>query len=137
MAAGEGTRSDQGGGWLVVFLFILVVGAIIAAVISLAALVDPFNWTPRVDEVWADWQGDCALGDRFPGFWWHAAVNLAYTAVTVTVAGRFVAAVVQLRKRRVARYDTLEAAAALRPPTASASAQPSCWGSWRCCRSPS
>src|SRR3954469_25837123 len=101
MAAGEGTRSGQGGGCLVVFLFILVVGAIIAAVISLAALVDPFNWMPRVDAVWADCEGDCALGDRFAGFCCHAAVNVADAVVTVTVAGRFVAAVAQLRKRRV------------------------------------
>jgi hypothetical protein len=105
--AGQG-----GGGCLALFVLALIVGAIVAAVISLAALIDPFNWMPRVGEIWADCEGDCALAHRFPGFWWHAAANLAYAAVAAAMACVFVAAVVELREKRVDRFDSVTAAAA-------------------------
>ena len=112
MASRNSTKSDQGGGCLALFVLALVVGAIVAAAISFAALVDPFDWMPRVGEIWADCQGDCALAHRFPGFWWHAVANLVYVAVALVAACAFIATVLDLREKRVARYDTAQAAAA-------------------------
>jgi hypothetical protein len=110
--ASRSTRSDEGGGCLAFFLIILVVGLIVMAIISLAAAVDPFDWMPRVGQIWADCSGDCALAHRFPGFWWHAVANLIYAGVAVAAACAFIAAVADLREARVARYDDAAAAAA-------------------------
>jgi hypothetical protein len=112
MANSRGNQGGQGGGCLAWFVLALIVGAIVAAVISLAALIDPFNWMPRVGEIWADCEGDCALAHRFPGFWWHAAANLVYAAIAAAVACAFVVAVVDLREKRVDRFDSATAAAA-------------------------
>ena len=81
-----------------------MVAAIVSAAISLAALVDPFDWMPSVHAIWADCDGDCALAHRFPGFWWHAIANLAYAALAVAVTIFFLATVVDVRKTRVGRY---------------------------------
>jgi hypothetical protein len=53
MADSWGNQSAQGGGCLALFLVVLIVTAIVEAVISLAAL-DPFNWMPRIGDIWAD-----------------------------------------------------------------------------------
>jgi hypothetical protein len=112
MANSGGNQSAQGGGCLALFLVVLILGAIVAALISLAALVDPFNWMPPVGEIWADCEGDCALAHRFPGFWWHAAANLVYAAAAATMACLFLVAVVEVREKRVDRYDSAKAASA-------------------------
>ena len=66
------------------------------------------------DEVWADCDGDCALAHRFPGFWWHVVVNLAYTAFALFVLFGFGSTVAALRKARLARYDSAAAMQAFR-----------------------
>jgi hypothetical protein len=82
------------------------------AVISLAALIDPFDWMPKAHEIWEDCSGDCALAHRYPGFWWHAAANLLYATLAVAVGGGFLAAVRDLRTTRVARFNSDADAAA-------------------------
>ena len=87
--------------------------SIVMAVISLAALVDPFDWMPRVHRIWADCSGDCALAHRFPGFWWHAAANLALRRGRGR--GRVAPSsprVADVRGKRVARYDSADDLAA-------------------------
>ena len=110
--ASRSTRGSAGGGCLGVFVVLIIVALIVMGVISLAALIDPFDWMPSVHRIWADCSGDCALAHRFPGFWWHAAANLVYAALAVTVAGVFLAAVHDVRSTRVARFDSARAAAA-------------------------
>src|SRR4051794_24885561 len=112
MARGGSSSSGGGCGGLIAVL--LVVGAIVAAAISLAAIVDPFGWMPSLDVMWADCDGDCALAHRFPGFWWHVVVNLAYTAFSLFVLFRFGSTVAALRKARLARYDSAAAMQAFR-----------------------
>ena len=102
MARSSGGSSGGGCGTLIAFA--LVVAAIVAGAISLAALVDPFDWMPSVHAIWDDCEGDCALAHRFPGFWWHVTANLAYAALAVAVTIRFLATVVDVRKTRVGRY---------------------------------
>jgi hypothetical protein len=99
-------RSSQaeGGGCLGLFLVLMVIALVAMAVISFAALIDPFDWMPRVGTIWADCSGDCALAHRFPGFWWHAAANLVYVGAAVAAACAFVAGVADVRGKRVARY---------------------------------
>ena len=70
-------------------LLIVAIAVVVAAAMSLAALVDPFDWYPSFDELWADCEDDfataqdeCSYEQRFPGFWWHLAVNLARIAAT-------------------------------------------------------
>jgi hypothetical protein len=112
MSNSQGNDGAQSGGCVALFVLALIVGAIVAALISLAALVDPFNWMPRVGEIWADCEADCALAHRFPGFWWHAAANLVYAAAAATAACCFIVAVVELREKRVGRYGSSATAAA-------------------------
>jgi hypothetical protein len=113
--ATQGNASSGGGcsgaGCLILFIG-LVLGAIVAALISVAALIDPFDWMPSVAQVWADCEGDCELAHRFPGFWWHALANLAYIAATAPAAFAFGAFVLDLRDRRAARFESADAAAA-------------------------
>jgi hypothetical protein len=94
-------------------LALLVLGAVVFALISLAALVDPFSWIPTVGDVWADCEddpatdrADCDLAARFPGFWWHAAVNLVYVAGAGALAVAFLGAVTDLREKRSARFSS-------------------------------
>jgi hypothetical protein len=112
MARGGGSSSGGGCGGLIAIM--IVIGAIVAAAISLAAIVDPFGWMSPLDVLWADCDGDCALAHRFPGFWWHVAVNLAYTAFALFVLFGFGSTVAALRKARPARYDSAAAMQAFR-----------------------
>jgi hypothetical protein len=96
----------------------LLIALVIAALISLAALVDPFSWMPSVDEVWSDCDDDygtdrdeCALENRFPGFWVHAIVNLVYTAVAGVAVAAFAGSVGEFRAKRTARFADAKAAA--------------------------
>lgn len=119
MSGAQG-RDDAGGcfGWVAVAV---VLALVVAALISVAALVDPFSWMPAVGEVWADCDDDyaterdeCALANRFPGFWVHAVVNLVYAAVALVLVLAFLASVADLRDKRVARFSSAAAAAEYR-----------------------
>jgi hypothetical protein len=76
---------EDGGGCLGCVAVVLVVGAVVAGLISIAALIDPFDWMPTVGQVWEDCpeelesRDECDLAERFPGFWEHAVVNLLWT----------------------------------------------------------
>ncbi len=113
-------KDNAGGclGWLGVAI---VLGLVVAALISVAALVDPFSWMPPVGEIWADCDDDyaterdeCALANRFPGFWIHALVNLVYAAVALGLVLVFLGSVAGLREKRVARFSSAAAAAEYR-----------------------
>jgi hypothetical protein len=113
----SGSRQQQeGSGCAVLFVGLLVIAAVVAALISLAALVDPFSWLPPVDEIWEDCTDDygtsrdeCALENRFPGFWVHAIANLAYTLVAAGLLIFLGAAVGDLREARRELFSTAEA----------------------------
>ena len=113
MARG-GSSSSGGGGCGGLIAGLIVIAAIVAAAISVAAVVDPFGWMPPLDVMWADCDGDCALAHRFPGFWWHVVVNLAYTGFALFALFGFGSTVVALRKARLARYDSAAAMQAFR-----------------------
>jgi hypothetical protein len=109
--AGSKSTQSSGGGCLALFLGLLAIALVVMGIISLAALIDPFNWMPRVGAIWKDCSGDCALAHRFPGFWLHAALNLVYAVVAVVLSGAFLMSVADLRERRVERFDSAPAAA--------------------------
>lgn len=100
---------DAGCGGCLAVLF--VIGASVAAAMALAALVDPFSWMPPIDDVFADCppapevNGSCDLSDRYPGFWLHVIVNLAYAVTAPVLLGLTVWAVVLLRSARAARFE--------------------------------
>ncbi len=99
--------SDSETAWGCVGVFIAI-AVVVAVAISLAALVDPFSWMPSVGEIWDDCEGSgnaCELAARFPGFWWHAVLNLAYTIAGAAVAGGYLVAVFDLRSKRAMRYS--------------------------------
>jgi hypothetical protein len=108
--AGSKQSSSSGGGCLALFLGLLAIALVVMGIISLAALIDPFNWMPRVGRIWEDCSGDCTLAHRFPGFWLHAVLNLVYAVVAAVVSGAFLMAVVALREKRVERFDSRDAA---------------------------
>lgn len=89
---------------------------VVGAGISIAALVDPFSWMPPLAEVWADCRDDretradeCELATRFPGFWMHVGVNLAWAAAAVVGILMSFAAAFMVREERAARFDDVEA----------------------------
>jgi hypothetical protein len=98
------------------FVIAMAIAAVVAAAISLAALVDPFDWMPTAAQIWADCEGDCELAHRFPGFWWHALANLVYAAIAAAaaVAVAFGATVLVLRAARTNRFASPGARAAYR-----------------------
>ena len=108
----SGQREPAGCGCATIFALSLVIGAVVAAVISIAALVDPFSWLPPVSEIWEDCEdtydapGDeCALSTRFPGFWPHVISSFAYVIAAVGVLARLAVAVVELRAARAERFS--------------------------------
>ena len=96
---------------------ILVMAAVVGAVISVAALVDPFSWLPPVGEIWEDCQDDldtpeedCDPATRFPGFWAHVILNFLYVVATAGLLLRLARAVAELREARPERFSGPEAA---------------------------
>lgn len=113
----EGQRDEGAGGCLGWVAVAVVLALVVGAVISVAALVDPFSWMPPVGEIWADCddrlatdRDECALENRFPGFWVHAIVNLVYAAVALALARAFGGGVAGLREKRIARFSSAAAA---------------------------
>jgi hypothetical protein len=90
---------------------VLVIGAVVAAVISVAALIDPFSWMPPLGEIWAECEDDyatavdeCDLAERYPGFWGHVAVNFAYAVASAAALGWLGRGALELRAERVERF---------------------------------
>lgn len=113
-SSGAGGESE-GGGCAVFVLVVLVIAIVVAAVVSIAALVDPFSLLPPVGEIWEDCEesfgsNECDLHQRYPGFWWHVAANLAYVAITTALLVALVEAVAKLRTTRAARFAGRDAA---------------------------
>ena len=50
----DGQGQDDGGGCLALFAVLLAIGAAVAALLSIAALIDPFSWMPAAGELWED-----------------------------------------------------------------------------------
>jgi hypothetical protein len=100
---------ESGGTGCAIVLLLIVIGLVVAALISLAALVDPFSWMPSVHRIWDDCTGNCDLAHRFPGFWAHAIGNLAWTVVAAAAAVISLAAASNFRTARRERFDDLEA----------------------------
>jgi hypothetical protein len=97
-----------------VILALVVAGM---AIISLGAIIDPFDWMPSAAQVWADCEDDsggnaCDLANRFPGFWGHLTANLAFAVVAAIALLLFVAAVAELVDGRRRRYDDAPSASA-------------------------
>ena len=108
---------DDTAGCLGCLVVVVVIALVVAGLISVAALVDPFSWMPPVGEIWADCEDDrgtvrdeCALENRFPGFWIHAIVNLVYVAVALTFAVVFAGSAADLREKRAARFASARTA---------------------------
>lgn len=114
MASNTGSGGE--GCW-VLFAGLMIVALIVAGLISLAAIVDPFSWMPSVSEVWEDCREDygddrneCDLHVRFPGFWVHALVNLVYFVIATLLLLGLWSTVAELRAARAARFSGVEAA---------------------------
>ena len=90
----------------------IALALVVAAVISIAAIIDPFSWMPTVSEVWADCSDnydtdadECDLATRFPGFWWHVIANIAYVVVVGVLLIALIGSVAEFRDARAARFD--------------------------------
>ena len=132
MSSGHSQESSgAGGGCAAAFVAILVLGAIVAALVSLAALIDPFDWMPTAGEMWEDCEDDwdtdgdeCAWNNRFPGIWVHSVVNLVYVGAAAGLLLWVVTAVGELRGARAERLSdagTLEHYVVARQSLATAS----------------
>jgi hypothetical protein len=103
--------NNSRGGCSTLIALLFAVAIVIWAVISLAALIDPFDWLPSSKQIW-DCSGECELARRYPGFWWHVAANLLYAGLAVAAGVAFLAAVRDVRPKRVDRFDSEPAAVA-------------------------
>ena len=83
----------------------LAIALVVAVLISIAALVDPFDWMPPVGQIWEDCEGECDLADRFPGFWGHAVANLVWAVATATALVWVALATRDFREARLQRFD--------------------------------
>jgi heme exporter protein D len=110
----SGQRQDEfdGGGCAALVVGAIVLALVVMAVISIAALIDPFSWLPPVAEIWEECEDDpdtlrddCDLAVRFPAFWPHVIANLVYIAVVVVLLGLLALAVAQLREARTERFS--------------------------------
>ncbi len=110
LSIGEGQAQD-GGGCLALFAVLLTIGAAVAALLSVAALVDPFSWMPSVGELWEDCPAEyddpdqCDWSVRFPCLWGHAFVNLLYVSAGVGALVWVASAVNDLREARAQRFS--------------------------------
>lgn len=98
------------------FAVVMVICAVLAAVMSVAALVDPFAWMPSANELWSDCQesdvarfGSCDWSDRFPDIWWHAGLNLLYAIAALIALAGLAGGVKRLREVRPQRFGSASA----------------------------
>jgi hypothetical protein len=108
--SGSSSNDELGCGGCIVA--ILLIGAVIGAIISVAALIDPFSWMPPVGEIWAECEDDyatsadeCDLAERYPGFWGHVAVNFAYAVASAVALGWLARGALELRAARAERFS--------------------------------
>jgi hypothetical protein len=107
------SSQEQGGTGCGTFVaIILVITFVFVAVISIAALVDPFSWVPPIGAIFNNCtddpdtaQDECELATRYPGFWLHVLVNFGYALMTVGLLIALALAVPEFRKARTARFD--------------------------------
>ena len=104
-------NQEEASGCLALVAIALVIGAVVAGLMSLAALLDPFSWMPSIGELWEDCEdsfetsGDeCSWEARFPGIWVHAIANLLYVAAATGVLLWFHHGVTEFRKARARRF---------------------------------
>lgn len=104
-------QAQDGGGCLALFAVMLAIGAAVAALLSVAALIDPFSWMPTVGELWEDCPAayddpdQCDWSERFPGLWGRAFVNLLYVTAAAAALVWVASAVNNLREARPQRFS--------------------------------
>lgn len=106
-------EQQDAGGCIALVMAIVVIAVIVMAIISVAALLDPFQWLPPVGEIWADCDDtttNCDLAARFPGFWVHVLVNLAYAVAAAAALGFLALAAKDAREAAQHRFDDAQAA---------------------------
>lgn len=111
-------QPTEGSGCAALIVLAIVVGVLVATVISIAALVDPFSSLPSVEEIWEDCREDysepgdeCALANRFPGFWPNVVASFVYAVAAVGLLIWLALAVRELRTARAGRFSGAEAVA--------------------------
>jgi hypothetical protein len=112
-------REDVGGcgGCLVIIAIFVVIALVVAAVISIAALIDPFSWMPPIGDIFGGCSdkaqpaaGECDLGTRYPGFWWHVIINLLYALAALVLLLMLAFALPEFREARSRRFESAAAA---------------------------
>src|SRR4051812_45991402 len=106
------SQREGGVGCGTVIAIIVLIGLVVVAVISVAAVVDPFSWVPPLGEIFGDCTDDpdtttheCDLGTRYPGFWSHVIINFLYSLVALGLSLALAFALPELRAARTARFD--------------------------------
>src|SRR4051812_27298036 len=66
MASSSG-KETAGGGCIALFVLLIVVALIVMGIISLAALIDPFDWMPGVHAILEGLLGRLRAGPPLPG----------------------------------------------------------------------
>jgi hypothetical protein len=105
-------REGNSGCGTIIVIFV-VIALVVAGVISVAALVDPFSWLPPLGEIFGDCSDnpetaadECDLGTRYPGFWRHVIINFVYALVTLALLVAFALALPEFREARSGRFES-------------------------------
>src|SRR4051812_405645 len=110
------SQREGGIGCGTVIAIIILIGLAGVAVISVAALIEPFSWVPPLREIFGDCTDkpetatrECALGTRYPGFWSHVIINFLYALLALGLSLALAFALPELRAARTARFDNAAA----------------------------
>src|SRR5262245_60735741 len=109
-----GSRREGGGGGCALFVAVVVVIAlVVAGVVSVAALIDPFSWLPPIGKIFGDCNDnpqtpgdDCGLATRYPGFWGHVVINFVYALAALGLLVAFAVVLPEFRKARSSRFES-------------------------------
>jgi hypothetical protein len=105
-------REGNGGCGTIIAIFV-VLALVVAGVISVAALVDPFSWLPSLGEIFGDCTDnadtaldECDLGARYPGFWTHVFINFVYVLAALGSLAAFARTLPEFREARSVRFES-------------------------------
>ena len=105
------SQREAGGGCGAIIAIVILIALVVGAVVSVAALIDPFDWMPSLGEIFGDCNdtteipGDeCELAKRYPGFWGHVIVNFVYALVALGLLVAFASVLPEFRRARGVRF---------------------------------
>jgi len=90
----------------------VAIALILAAAISIAAIVDPFSWVPSLHQIFGCTDNpqttidECDTTRRYPDFWFHVVINLLYVFMSLGLLVALARALPKYRDTRSRRFES-------------------------------